>query len=141
MQRVEKMVQGSTGTIVSGGKVDVGDCFVSPTLIQDPGMEDAVMQEEIFGPILQVTNPITSGRTALHLYRWLGLLFLSFFVPSVPFSHFSIFPIFLIFLFFHILLHYYPNILLPSSPLPRTSVYCYSDQSLQSTLSKMQSRR
>lgn len=54
VQRVGNMVESSTGTVISGGKVDVGDCFVSPTLIKDPGLGDAVMQQEIFGPVLPI---------------------------------------------------------------------------------------
>jgi acyl-CoA reductase-like NAD-dependent aldehyde dehydrogenase len=54
VQRVASLVESSTGTVVSGGKVDVEDNFVAPTLILNPGMEDKVMQQEIFGPVLPI---------------------------------------------------------------------------------------
>jgi aldehyde dehydrogenase (NAD+) len=40
--------------IVSGGKSDESDLFIEPTIIEHPSLHDAVMQEEIFGPILPI---------------------------------------------------------------------------------------
>jgi aldehyde dehydrogenase (NAD+) len=45
--------------ILHGGKHDKTDLFLEPTLIEINSMQDAVMQEEIFGPIL----PILSFKT------------------------------------------------------------------------------
>jgi aldehyde dehydrogenase (NAD+) len=42
------------GTIVAGGQVDAADRYVAPTITVDPAAESAVLQEEIFGPILPV---------------------------------------------------------------------------------------
>lgn len=43
-------------SIVSGGKFDEKDLFIEPTIIEHPSVEDAVMKEEIFGPILPVIS-------------------------------------------------------------------------------------
>lgn len=44
----------TSGTIVHGGKYDVEDCYLEPTLMENVNVTDPVMQEEIFGPILPV---------------------------------------------------------------------------------------
>lgn len=40
--------------IFYGGKVDADDRFISPTLIDEVTFDDAIMQQEIFGPLLPV---------------------------------------------------------------------------------------
>ncbi len=42
------------GEVVFGGQVDVEARYVAPTLLRNVGVEAAVMQEEIFGPVLPV---------------------------------------------------------------------------------------
>ena len=42
------------GKIVHGGAHDGRDLFISPTILADVSLDSAVMQEEIFGPILPV---------------------------------------------------------------------------------------
>tara|TARA_R110002072_G_scaffold23949_2_gene81915 strand:- start:22179 stop:23534 length:1356 start_codon:yes stop_codon:yes gene_type:complete len=42
--------------IYHGGKVDKAERYMEPTIMQDVSFEDAVMQEEIFGPILPVIS-------------------------------------------------------------------------------------
>lgn len=39
-----------------GGKSDVGDLYIEPTVLIDVKPTDPVMQEEIFGPILPIVN-------------------------------------------------------------------------------------
>lgn len=39
-----------------GGKTDATQCYIMPTIIKDVSWQDAVMQEEIFGPILPILN-------------------------------------------------------------------------------------
>ncbi len=41
-------------SIIFGGNVDENENYVSPTLIDEPSLESAVMCEEIFGPILPI---------------------------------------------------------------------------------------
>ena len=43
-----------TGEIVVGGETDIEDLYIAPTVIDGVDWDDAVMQEEIFGPILPV---------------------------------------------------------------------------------------
>ncbi|MGF1709654.1 aldehyde dehydrogenase family protein [Vibrio kagoshimensis] len=43
-----------TGNIVVGGEKDSNDCYIAPTIIDDVSMNDVIMEEEIFGPIMPV---------------------------------------------------------------------------------------
>lgn len=52
--RMEGLMQG--GKIVFGGKTDVKERYVSPTLIINPDNNSALMQEEIFGPLLPIVT-------------------------------------------------------------------------------------
>lgn len=40
--------------ITFGGDMDEDDCYISPTVIDEPSLDSAVMKDEIFGPILPV---------------------------------------------------------------------------------------
>lgn len=42
------------GNILMGGKTDIKDLFIAPTLIDGISVEDPIMQDEIFGPILPI---------------------------------------------------------------------------------------
>lgn len=42
------------GNIVLGGDIDLNNRYISPTIVVNPEMESALMQEEIFGPILPI---------------------------------------------------------------------------------------
>ncbi|WP_162126146.1 aldehyde dehydrogenase [Flavobacterium phycosphaerae] len=52
-------------TIVFGGNSNASDCYLSPTIIDEPNLESPVMHEEIFGPIL----PVVSFETEADLQR------------------------------------------------------------------------
>lgn len=65
------------GRILHGGKVDLADKFIEPTLIDNLKLDDPIMQEEIFGPILPIftfenidepINYINSNEKPLALY-------------------------------------------------------------------------
>ncbi|HHT22586.1 MAG TPA: aldehyde dehydrogenase [Bacteroidales bacterium] len=65
------------GQILHGGKVDLEDKFIEPTLIDSLNLNDPIMQEEIFGPILPIftfenidepINYINSNEKPLALY-------------------------------------------------------------------------
>lgn len=45
-----------TGKIVTGGDLDIEECFVAPTVIKDIKPGDAIMKQEIFGPVLPVID-------------------------------------------------------------------------------------
>jgi acyl-CoA reductase-like NAD-dependent aldehyde dehydrogenase len=42
------------GNVLMGGQTDIKDLYIAPTLLDGVSVEDPVMQEEIFGPILPV---------------------------------------------------------------------------------------
>ncbi|KAG8227237.1 hypothetical protein J437_LFUL003968 [Ladona fulva] len=54
-QRLTRLMKES-GRISIGGSSDAGDLFIEPTVLQDVKPSDAIMQEEIFGPILPIVN-------------------------------------------------------------------------------------
>lgn len=53
-ERVKNLIEGAGGTIVAGGKVDLEAKYVEPTLILNPDLDSALMQEEIFGPVMPI---------------------------------------------------------------------------------------
>ncbi len=50
--RVMKLIEGQS--VVVGGKSDVGDLYIAPTILKDVAPDAPVMQDEIFGPVLPV---------------------------------------------------------------------------------------
>jgi aldehyde dehydrogenase (NAD+) len=50
--RFQQLLQGHK--IHTGGRVDVANRYVEPTIVLDPPPDSALMQEEIFGPVLPV---------------------------------------------------------------------------------------
>ena len=53
-QRFAEMLVGQN--IAVGGRVDAARRYVEPTIVLDPPADSALMQEEIFGPVLPVTT-------------------------------------------------------------------------------------
>lgn len=51
-KRLQALLEGSN--IVFGGEVNINECYISPTLVDEPSLDSALMQEEIFGPILPI---------------------------------------------------------------------------------------
>ena len=43
-------------TVVSGGSINVKDCYVEPTILTDVTEDMKIMQEEVFGPVLCVLS-------------------------------------------------------------------------------------
>jgi len=54
VQRLASLMK--EGRIVTGGKIDEKDRYVSPTIIRDIKPDDPIMQQEIFGPLLPVID-------------------------------------------------------------------------------------
>ncbi|KIA93681.1 MULTISPECIES: aldehyde dehydrogenase [unclassified Flavobacterium] len=50
--RLDSMIE--PGKVVFGGHTDAKKLYIAPTLIDEPGMESNIMQEEIFGPLLPI---------------------------------------------------------------------------------------
>ncbi|MFC6635002.1 aldehyde dehydrogenase family protein [Microbulbifer taiwanensis] len=44
------------GEVVFGGQADIDGCYIAPTLLRGVRVDAAVMQEEIFGPVLPVVE-------------------------------------------------------------------------------------
>ena len=54
MKRLSNILEHDKNKIVFGGSVDMDKKYISPTLLMDVKLDDAVMQEELFGPILPI---------------------------------------------------------------------------------------
>ncbi|MDQ2650958.1 MAG: aldehyde dehydrogenase family protein, partial [Actinomycetota bacterium] len=52
--RLQGLLDGGAGTVVTGGQVDAATKYVAPTITIDPPLDSPIMQQEIFGPILPV---------------------------------------------------------------------------------------
>ncbi|KAF2006075.1 aldehyde dehydrogenase [Amniculicola lignicola CBS 123094] len=53
-QRLKKMLDDSAGKIVVGGSMDESDLFIEPTVVQVPSMDDSLIRDESFGPLLPI---------------------------------------------------------------------------------------
>lgn len=51
-QRLTRLLGG--GNIIAGGKTDATTLYIAPTIIDGVALQDSIMQEEIFGPLLPV---------------------------------------------------------------------------------------
>jgi aldehyde dehydrogenase (NAD+) len=54
LARLEGLLADSDGRVATGGSVDHDEGWIEPTVVVDPDPGSALMQEEIFGPILPV---------------------------------------------------------------------------------------
>ena len=52
-QRLMRLLEGA-GTVAFGGQADEADRYIAPTLLTDVSPDAAIMQEEIFGPLLPI---------------------------------------------------------------------------------------
>ncbi|XP_070778636.1 aldehyde dehydrogenase family 3 member B1 isoform X3 [Enoplosus armatus] len=52
--RLMKLLERSGGKVVVGGESDQEDKYIAPTVVVDVAEDDALMEEEIFGPILPI---------------------------------------------------------------------------------------
>lgn len=53
-KRFNALKQFLTGDIVAGGKHDAKERYIAPTIIDNVSMDDPIMHDEIFGPILPI---------------------------------------------------------------------------------------
>ncbi len=56
LHRLESLLAGAGGQVVTGGTVDHDQRWVEPTIIVDPDPDSELMRDEIFGPILPVVQ-------------------------------------------------------------------------------------
>lgn len=52
VHRIHSLVKSSTGKVVEGGDCDTKDHYFAATIVEDPCLDDPIMKEEIFGPVL-----------------------------------------------------------------------------------------
>jgi aldehyde dehydrogenase (NAD+) len=52
--RLVSIISATGGTVVTGGGSDRSTLSIEPTVVVDPGPDDSVMADEIFGPILPI---------------------------------------------------------------------------------------
>ncbi|MBI2704309.1 MAG: aldehyde dehydrogenase family protein [Actinobacteria bacterium] len=55
-KRLKGLLDTSEATVAVGGQTDEEDRYIAPTVLVDPAPESAIMQEEIFGPLLPVLS-------------------------------------------------------------------------------------
>ncbi len=52
--RLKALLESAGGQVALGGETDAGENYIAPTLLTDIAPDSAIMQQEIFGPILPV---------------------------------------------------------------------------------------
>lgn len=52
--RLKKMLDSSNGKILIGGTMDEEDLFIEPTVVQVPSLDDSLVADESFGPLIPV---------------------------------------------------------------------------------------
>ncbi|KAH7130506.1 Aldehyde/histidinol dehydrogenase [Dendryphion nanum] len=65
-QRLKKMVDESNGKILIGGTMDESDLFIEPTVVQVDSLDDSLMVDESFGPLLPIL-PVTDLDEAIKI--------------------------------------------------------------------------
>jgi aldehyde dehydrogenase (NAD+) len=73
-------------TILFGGIADANDHFISPTLVNEPSLESALMQDEIFGPILPIISYQNESEIEAIIARYEKPLALYVFANDITFS-------------------------------------------------------
>lgn len=52
--RLARFIEENRASVVQGGRSDINERYIEPTLLLEPSMDGAIMREEIFGPILPI---------------------------------------------------------------------------------------
>ena len=79
-ERIGNMLSATNGTVLVGGDVDATNHYISPTIVKVPNINEPLMREEIFGPVLPIlvvdnvkdavvkTNQICDHPLALYIF-------------------------------------------------------------------------
>ena len=67
--RVAALLESAGGEVVLGGTVDVSGARACPTIVVDPDPGAALLQEEIFGPVLPVVTVDSLDEAIAHIHR------------------------------------------------------------------------
>lgn len=54
LNRLQKLLEAEKENITFGGKVDVDDLYIEPTILENINWSSPIMEDEIFGPILPI---------------------------------------------------------------------------------------
>ena len=65
-QRLKHLIHNSKGTVLMGGRMDEADLFIEPTIIQVNEINDSLIANETFGPILTI-YPVANLTEAIHI--------------------------------------------------------------------------
>lgn len=66
-ERVKALID--PAKVLVGGQTDAADRYIAPTLLKDVTLDDAVMQEEIFGPLLPIISYNSLSEVYQHVKR------------------------------------------------------------------------
>lgn len=78
-QRMQRMIVNSKGTIILGGDMDEDDLYIEPTIVQVDSIEDTMMAEESFGPLMALM-PYDSLEEAIQIMNQVDRTPLALFV-------------------------------------------------------------
>ena len=67
--RLASLIETTTGSITAGGHVDRATLAIEPTVILDPGPDDPVMADEIFGPVLPIISVDSAAAAIAYVNR------------------------------------------------------------------------
>src|SRR5215210_4664262 len=67
--RLASLIETTTGSISAGGHVDRATLAIEPTVILDPGPDDPVMADEIFGPVLPIISVDSAAAAIAYVNR------------------------------------------------------------------------
>lgn len=56
--------------ILLGGQTDKTDCYIAPTIINEPALTSAIMAEEIFGPLLPILSYTVENELSEIIHRY-----------------------------------------------------------------------
>ena len=71
--------------IITGGKLNENELYISPTLINEPALESALMKDEIFGPLLPILSYKSEAELEIILSKYEKPLALYVFSTSKSF--------------------------------------------------------
>merc|ERR1740121_3751 len=66
-RRISSLIDSADGEVTQHGKPDASTKFIPPTVIRQPSSSSAVMQEEIFGPVLPVMKVGSKDELISHI--------------------------------------------------------------------------
>ena len=82
--RLCELLQGNQ--ILFGGQTDKTDCYIAPTILDEPALTSAIMAEEIFGPLLPILSYTVEEDLSKIIHRYEKPLSLYVFSNNTTFS-------------------------------------------------------